>query len=214
MRFVSLPAWRTILAIFVTSCPMARRFAARIQEAAVIDFVTSATFVGDGCKLPKKIVDETHDDATRAWHVDDAYFEDHDLQDVVDCASDGDTIRLNVSRPVQPKRQIEISKRLEIRGPRRDEEKSTRQARAKPTLTCPPNDPLFVIRSVTECFHRCLFRSLLFLGMSTSSWKTSPSGAASSPIRSTTSVSSRSAAIDHAMAILYWKCAASTSATT
>ncbi len=50
------------------------------------------------------------------WTIGDEFFEDYDLQDVVDCASAGDVIGFNVSKTIRPRRRIEIVKRLEIRG--------------------------------------------------------------------------------------------------
>ena len=120
------------------------------------------SFLGDACQLSEEIVQETLDDAAREWHVDDAFFEHHDLQDVVDCASDGDAILLNTSRTVQPHSRVEISKRLEIRA------FGETDMLTKANLTCPPNDSLFFIRSVTECSRRCRLRSLPSTGMSMS----------------------------------------------
>ena len=105
-----------------------------------------SSVLGGTCELSEDIVEKILDDAARRWHVDDTFFADHDLHDIVDCASDGDAIYLDTSTPVQPRRQIEISKRLEIRASR-SPDMST-----KATLTCPPNDSLFVIRSV-QCCH-------------------------------------------------------------
>ena len=121
------------------------------------------SFLGDACQLSEEIVQKTLDVATRAWHVDDAFFAHHDLQDVVDCASDGDAIILNTSKTVQPNRCVEISKRLEIRA------FGETDTLTKANLTCPPNDSLFFIRSATECSRRCRFISHLSLGMLMSS---------------------------------------------
>ena len=142
------------------------------------------SFLGaESLQLCEEIVQETLDDAAREWHVDDAFFEHHDLQDVVDCASDGDAILLNTSRTVQPRKQVEISKRLEIRASRSpdtltkanptyppDNPFSFYSSRdmTKAILTCPPNDSLFFIRSVMECSRRCRLRSLPSTGMSMS----------------------------------------------
>ena len=142
-----------MLFVFVASPRTARRSKTRTRETAAVEFVASAISVGNGCELPKTVVDTTLDDAARTWRVDDAYFEGHDLQDVVDCASDGDTVWLNTSIPILPRRQVEVSKRLEIRGARGDEESSATDTPAKATLTCPRDDSLFSIRSVMERCH-------------------------------------------------------------
>ena len=104
------------------------------------------SFLGDACQLSEEIVQKTLDVAAREWHVDDAFFahHDHDLQNVVDCASDGDAILLNTSITVQPRKQVEISKRLEIRA------FGETDTLTKAAVTCPSNDSLFLIRSVME----------------------------------------------------------------
>ncbi len=73
---------------------------------------------------------------------------------------------------------------------------------------------LSLLHQVGAVLPRYCCRSFLFLGMSTWSWKTSLSKTVSSPIRSITSVSSRSAAIDPGMTILFWRCMRSTLPTT
>ena len=139
---------------------------ARIRETAALCLSARQFFLGDACQLSEEIVQKTLDVATRAWHVDDAFFahhdHDHDLQNVVDCASDGDAILLNTSRTVQPRSRVEISKRLEIRA------FGETDTLTKANLTCPPNDSLFFIRSVVYCSRRCRLRSLPSTGMSMS----------------------------------------------
>ena len=105
-------------------------------------------FTGEGCRLTEEHADATFSREGGTWTVGDEFFEYYDLQDVVDCASEGDVIHLNVSKTIRPRRRIEIAKRLEIRGVRR---KSPADANAaKPALTCPLGDTLLSIQSAAS----------------------------------------------------------------
>lgn len=66
----------------------------------------------------------------------DDMLKEHDLQDVIDCAKDGNTISLETSKIIRPRDRIEIKKNLTIRGSVQGEENAT--------LTCPGNKSLFL----------------------------------------------------------------------
>ena len=102
-------------------------------------------FTGEGCPLTEERAAATFSREGGTWTIGDEFFEDYDLQDVVDCASEGDVIRLNVSKAIRPRRRVEIVKRLEIRGVYGEIPAGANAP--KPALTCPLGDALLSIQS-------------------------------------------------------------------
>ena len=47
----------------------------------------------------------------RTWHVADAFLDERDSQDVIDCASNGDVILLSAPRTVRLRKRLEVAER-------------------------------------------------------------------------------------------------------
>ena len=82
------------------------------------------------------------DEDTRTWHIIDAVLEEYDLQDIVDCTSDGDIVVLQTTQRIQPHSRIEISKEVTIDG-----DGSRGNSTSKASMTCPSEtEGLFLIK--------------------------------------------------------------------
>ena len=80
-------------------------------------------------------------DASRTWTVDDGVLEMHDIQAIINCTKEGDTISLRTTTPVKPPERIVIPWKLTITG-FVDDSMSGETA----TMTCPDGDGLFLLR--------------------------------------------------------------------
>lgn len=73
------------------------------------------------------------------WNVTDDVLEMYELQEIIDCSKEGDTIALNLNTAHKPSSSIMISRPLTIGF-----ENSSLMAE----LECPSKSPLFQIKSV------------------------------------------------------------------
>ena len=72
------------------------------------------------------------------WVVTNAVLREHDIQAIVNCSNEGDSIDLQTSRRIQPSSRIVIPWQLTIERTDTENEAAT--------LTCPPNNGLFLIQ--------------------------------------------------------------------
>lgn len=95
------------------------------------------------CLLFEDEVEPLFDADSRTWTILDDTLEDYDLQAIVNCTVEGDTISLQTTRTVQPQSRIVIPWELTIGGS--DATSDTTDAR-QASLTCPSNEGLFLVR--------------------------------------------------------------------
>lgn len=81
------------------------------------------------------MVDKFLNTESRIWNVAEDSIGKHDLQEIVTCAEEGDTIILTATSILQFHDVIKISKNLTIRGPIKNDSKTS--------LTCPQGKALF-----------------------------------------------------------------------
>ena len=87
-----------------------------------------------GCILSTEEVETILDDASRTWSVT----EEHDIQDIIMCTDEGDTISLQTAQTIQPRSQIMISWDLTIDG-------LIDGADETAVMTCPEREGLFLV---------------------------------------------------------------------
>lgn len=94
------------------------------------------------CSLRDGEVRSLLNEVTRTWRVADAVLKEHDLQDIIDCTIEGDTISLQTTQRIQPRKRLEISQNLTIDGAW-----SQRNNVPRASMTCPSkSEGLFLIK--------------------------------------------------------------------
>lgn len=95
------------------------------------------------CELTEREIGPLLDETTRTWTLNDAALTQHDLQDVIDCAEEDDTVFLQTREIVQPRQRLRIRQSLVIKGTPSDGDEV---ASVKASITCPLNQGLLLIR--------------------------------------------------------------------
>ena len=106
------------------------------------------------CNLSRRDIRALLDRDSRTWIVTDATLQDHDIQDIVNCSQEGDAISLQMTERIRPQSRIVIPWQLTI-GQLADEQGTRDTSDLKTSITCPPNDGLFLIQSdfLSHSFH-------------------------------------------------------------
>ena len=97
---------------------------------------------GVRCYLTENAIDKYLDADSRTWFVDEAFLGgvDHDLQSLIDCTKEGDTILFNVSCVIESRSRVTIPWKLtlsaHVEAPIRDGETVPR-SETKTRFTCP-----------------------------------------------------------------------------
>eukprot|EP00210_Caulerpa_lentillifera_P007811 g7454.t1 len=94
---------------------------------------------GQECRLSSSVVSEIVDPRSGTWTVGDTFINANRLQDVVDCAEDGDTVALKVSKTIRLEGgALVVKKKITIKSA---------EVNAKATMACPSNDSLLLVES-------------------------------------------------------------------
>lgn len=96
-----------------------------------------------GCTLSTEEVETILDDASRTWTVTDDVLQDHDIQEIIMCTDEGDTISLQTTQTIQPRSQSVIPWDLTFDG-------LTDGANETAVMTCPEREGLFLVRLATS----------------------------------------------------------------
>ena len=92
------------------------------------------------CRLSDDQVGSMLDKGTRTWHVTDTVLKKHDLQNIINCTSKGDTVALQTMQRIQPHNRIDILWDLTIDG-------AWSKSNEKAHMTCPSDsEGLFLIK--------------------------------------------------------------------
>ena len=108
--------------------------------------------LGYECSLSRGAIRRYLDEDTRTWRVTAAVLEEieHDVQSIVNCAEDGDTLLFDVVGTIRPANRVTISKRLTLGADAEDAPRTNNANIASPpsaTFECPrDNEGIFSIR--------------------------------------------------------------------
>ena len=104
------------------------------------------------CDLSERVIDRALDGGSRTWRIDDELWEDidEDLQEIVNCSEEGDTLLFDVSDTLRPSGQITLPWSLTLTADTPDTdlvEGVFPETRRKTTFTCQPDvQSLFLVR--------------------------------------------------------------------
>ena len=99
------------------------------------------------CELTDEVKQELRVGESGAWHVTEELYEEHGIQQIVDCAEEGDVISLDASLTIRPSSRIVTRRDVTILGGQRlDGGPPTKQT----IFNCPPGEGLFLLKCVSN----------------------------------------------------------------
>ena len=102
----------------------------------------------DVCYVECYITEEEFEEldvTRRVWNVTDALLEKYEIQAIVNCTQEGDTLFLQTTKQIQPRSRIVIPWQLTIGHPS-ERQGDENMGGLKASLTCPSHDGLFLIK--------------------------------------------------------------------
>lgn len=83
--------------------------------------------------------------SSRVWSITDDALDVHDLQEIINCTTAGDTVNLETINRIQPQSRIVIPWQLTIGRTTNDTEDGSTNI-LKASMTCPPREGLFLVQ--------------------------------------------------------------------
>ena len=118
------------------------------------------------CKLPEDVKEELRVGEDRTWRITEALQEQHGIQQIIDCAEQGDVVSLDTSLAIRPSTRIVIQRDVTIVGGQR---LGGRSPTKRTAFICPPDKGLFLLKCVSPVFR---FTNTLWTAEAASPWST------------------------------------------
>ena len=84
------------------------------------------------------------DRETRTWRLTESALREYDIQEIIDCTSEGDVVSLETSDVIRPRSRIVIPWQLTIGRQIDGGDRDTHDVKTR--LTCPSDEGIFLIR--------------------------------------------------------------------
>ena len=98
------------------------------------------------CEIPDEVKEELRVDENGTWRVTEELYKEHGIQQIIDCAEEGDVISLDASLTIRPPSRIVARRNVTILGGRRlDGGLLTKRT----IFNCPPGEGLFLLKCVS-----------------------------------------------------------------
>ena len=122
---------------------------------------------GGKCRLSQEEISAMLDDQRRVWMVDEAVVRrlDNDVQLLIDCTQEGDSVFFPAGSHIRPSRRVEIPWRLTVgtfAGSTSATDETAFGRRERTVFSCRRNRGLFYVRYVTLlCARECILTAFL-----------------------------------------------------
>ncbi len=131
---------------FLLSSSLSTRTLGFRSLSAARGHVIECVCAESGCELTDEVKEELRVGENGMWRVTEDLYEEHGIQQIIDCAEEGDVISLDASLTIRPPSRIEARRNVTILGGRRlDGGLLTKRT----IFNCPPGEGLFLLKCVS-----------------------------------------------------------------